>query len=124
MSTHATPNPLGPTSTSYAKTTRYASEGITKPQEGAPNVTVAGTSISHLAQDREQTIKDLERAIRAIQGPQKTLEISVHDKTHAIMIKVKNQETGDVIREIPSEKIMDVVANMLVYAGIIIDERI
>lgn len=124
MSTHATPNPLGSTTTSYAKTTRYASGGNTKPQDGASNVTVAGTSISHLAQDREQTMKDLERAIRAIQGPQKTLEISVHDKTHAIMIKVKNQETGDVIREIPSEKIMDVVANMLVHAGIIIDERI
>ncbi|MFS0859499.1 flagellar protein FlaG [Paenibacillus taichungensis] len=124
MSTNATPNPLGPNSSSYVKATRYVSEGNPKPQDVNLSVSAPRTSISQIAQDREQTMKDLERAIRAIQGPQKTLEISVHDTTHAIMIKVKNQETGDVIREIPSEKILDVVANMLEHAGILIDERI
>ncbi|WP_336782144.1 flagellar protein FlaG [Paenibacillus illinoisensis] len=124
MSTNGTPNPLGPNSTSYVKTTRYAPEGNPLKQDVGSNVSTAGTSIPKIAQDREQTLKDLELAIRAIQGPQRTLEISVHDTTHAIMIKVKNQETGDVIREIPSEKILDVVANMLEHAGIIIDERI
>lgn len=124
MSTNVTPNPLGPNSSSYVKTTRYAPEENSTQQDVLSSGSVAGASIPKIAQDREQTLKDLEFAIRAIQGPQRTLEISVHDSTHAIMIKVKNQETGDVIREIPSEKILDVVANMLEHAGIIIDERI
>lgn len=72
----------------------------------------------------EQLIRSIERAIKSMQGPQTTLEISVHEKTHAIMVKVLNKETGDLIREVPSEKIMDIVANMMEIAGIIIDERV
>ncbi|MET3939648.1 flagellar protein FlaG [Paenibacillus sp. PvP094] len=124
MSTNATPNSLGPNSSSYVKVTRHVPEGSLKPQDVNQSGSSPRTSISQIAEDREQIMKDLEFAIRAIQGPQRTLEISVHDTTHAIMIKVKNQETGDVIREIPSEKILDVVANMLEHAGILIDERI
>ncbi|PAF29575.1 hypothetical protein CHI14_22160 [Paenibacillus sp. 7516] len=112
------------TSSSYVKTTRDLSEGSKQSPNVNSSIIAAGASIPQIAQDREQIMKDLERAIRAIQGPQKTLEISVHDATHTIMIKVKNQETGDVIREIPSEKILDVLSSMMEHAGIVIDKKV
>lgn len=129
MSTNATPGSLGmaanmSNSSSYVKTTRDLSEGNKQSPDVNTSVIAAGASIPQIAQDREQMMKDLERAIRAIQGPQKTLEISVHDATHTIMIKVKNQETGDVIREIPSEKILDVLSSMMEHAGIVIDKKV
>ncbi|MEC0106229.1 flagellar protein FlaG [Paenibacillus taichungensis] len=129
MSTNATPGSLGmaanmSNSSSYVKTTRDLSEGNKQSPDVNTSVIAAGASIPQIAQDREQMLKDLERAIRAIQGPQKTLEISVHDATHTIMIKVKNQETGDVIREIPSEKILDVLSSMMEHAGIVIDKKV
>lgn len=82
------------------------------------------TTIPKLHQTQEQSLQELEKAIQAIQGPQKSLEISMHDKTHAIMIKVLNKETGDVIREVPSEKILDVVAKMMEFSGILVDKRV
>jgi flagellar protein FlaG len=39
------------------------------------------------------------------------------------MVKVVDTETQEVIREIPSEKILDMVANILEMAGILVDER-
>ncbi|MEC0234305.1 flagellar protein FlaG [Paenibacillus kribbensis] len=74
-------------------------------------------------QTHEQTIQQLQKAIEAIQGPQKMFEISVHEKTHTIMIKVLNKETGDLIREVPPEKILDVAARMMEITGIIVDKK-
>ncbi|MBY0220434.1 flagellar protein FlaG [Paenibacillus illinoisensis] len=82
------------------------------------------TTIPQLHQTQEQSIQELQKAIEAIQGPQRTLEISVHDKTHAITIKVLNKETGDLIREIPPEKILDVVAKMMEFTGILVDKKV
>ena len=40
------------------------------------------------------------------------------------MVKVINSINDEVIREIPPEKILDMVAHMLEIAGIIVDERV
>ncbi|SHN67111.1 flagellar protein FlaG [Paenibacillus sp. ov031] len=72
----------------------------------------------------EQLVKTIERAIKSLQGPQTSLEISIHEKTHDIMVKVLNRETGELIREIPPEKTLDLVAKMMEIAGILIDEKI
>ncbi|WP_328801039.1 flagellar protein FlaG [Paenibacillus sp. LX16] len=81
-------------------------------------------STAQKQQTHEEAVLELQKAIDAIQGPQKTFEISVHEKTHAIMIKVMNKETGDLIREVPPEKILDIAARMMEIAGIIIDKKV
>lgn len=49
------------------------------------------------------------------------LEFSVHEKTKQVMIKVVNTSTKETIREIPSEKLMDIMANLLEVSGILVD---
>ncbi|UPK43469.1 flagellar protein FlaG [Paenibacillus pabuli] len=71
-----------------------------------------------------QLIKAIDRAIKAMEGPETTFEVSVHKQTNSIMVKVLNKETGDLIREIPPEKTLNLVAKMMEIAGIIIDERV
>lgn len=71
----------------------------------------------------EQIVKGIERAIKAMQGKSTSLEFSVHEKTKAINVKVKDVETGDTIREIPPEKILDFVANLWEMAGLFVDEK-
>jgi flagellar protein FlaG len=39
------------------------------------------------------------------------------------MVKVLDKDTGKVVREIPPEKILDMVAKFMEKAGIIVDER-
>lgn len=72
----------------------------------------------------EHLIRMIDKAVKSLQGPQTTLDISIHEKTHEIMVKVLNKETGELIREVPPEKTLDLVANMMEIAGIIIDEKI
>lgn len=72
----------------------------------------------------EQVVKALDRVLKAMEGPSTTLEVSVHKETKAIMVKVLNKETGELIRELPPEKTLDIVANMMKIAGIIIDEKV
>lgn len=50
-------------------------------------------------------------------------QFSVHEKTNQIMIKIVNQQTKEVIKEIPSEKILDMVAKMCDLAGVFVDEK-
>lgn len=74
--------------------------------------------------NQKQQIADLQKVIDAIQGPRRVLEVAVHQETHAIMIKVLNEQTGEIIREIPPEKRLDVAAKMMELAGIIIDKKV
>ncbi len=71
-----------------------------------------------------QLIRTIERAVKSLQGPQTTLEISIHEKTHDIMVKVLNKDTGELIREVPPEKTLDLVAKMMEIAGILVDEKV
>ncbi|MBB6692189.1 flagellar protein FlaG [Cohnella xylanilytica] len=79
----------------------------------------AGLSIGE-----EQLYRAIERAVKAMQGPETSIQMHVHEKTHAVVIKVFNKETGDLIREVPPEKTLDLVAKMMEFAGILIDEKV
>ncbi|QDH20844.1 flagellar protein FlaG [Saccharibacillus brassicae] len=72
----------------------------------------------------EQLLKTIDRAVKAMQGPETTLEINIHEKTHQLMIKVLNKESGELIREIPPEKTLDLVAKMMEIAGILVDQKV
>ena len=71
----------------------------------------------------EQLIKAIEKAIKAIQGNNTSLEFAVHKETKQIMVKVLNKETGELIREVPPEKNLDFIANIWKIAGLFVDEK-
>ncbi|WP_405130891.1 flagellar protein FlaG [Paenibacillus sp. FSL H8-0317] len=77
-----------------------------------------------LSAGQEHLIRTIENAVKSLQGPQTTLDISIHEKTHEIMVKVLNRDTGELIREIPPEKTLDLVAKMMELAGILVDEKV
>lgn len=68
-------------------------------------------------------IDAIEKANRAISGGSRKFEFSIHEKTKQIMVKVIDAETNEIVREIPPEKTLDMVARMWEMAGIIVDER-
>lgn len=78
----------------------------------------------HLPVSERIVIEAIEKANRAIRGVYTQLEFSIHEKTGDIMVKVKNSESGEVIREIPPEKILDLVANIWEMLGIIVDKKV
>ncbi|AEV70510.1 flagellar protein FlaG [Acetivibrio clariflavus] len=71
----------------------------------------------------EEVLEAIEKANKAIVGSKRQFEFSIHEKTKQIMVKVIDAETQEIIREIPPEKILDMVAKMWELAGILVDER-
>ncbi|WP_250160093.1 flagellar protein FlaG [Caloranaerobacter azorensis] len=68
-------------------------------------------------------IKAIEDANKKLLGVRSEVRFSVHEKTKEIMIKVINTETKEVIKEIPPEKILDMIAKFMEMCGILVDER-
>lgn len=50
-------------------------------------------------------------------------EFSYHEATKRISVKIIDQDTNEVIREIPPEETLDMISKMWELAGIIVDEK-
>lgn len=73
--------------------------------------------------DMEQLEKAVEEANRIVFPTDNQFEFKIHDGTGRIMVKLINKQTNETIREIPSEKILDLIANIWEMVGILVDER-
>ena len=67
--------------------------------------------------------KAVEKANQTMAIQNRYLEFRIHERTNEIIVRVVDSETKEVIREIPSEKILDMFASMLEIAGLLVDER-
>jgi len=94
---------------------------MAKSSKDARNLELQGV---HISVGEGQLIKAIDRAIKALEGPDTMFEMKVHKETNAIIVKVLNKETGETIREIPPEKTLDLVVKMMEFAGILIDEKV
>ncbi|MEF9934239.1 MAG: flagellar protein FlaG [Clostridium sp.] len=72
--------------------------------------------------------KDLENKIvkanKMINSDKTHLKFEIHEKTHDVMIKIIQSDTGEVIRELPPEKLVDMIAKICEMAGLFIDKKI
>ncbi|WP_461205749.1 flagellar protein FlaG [Clostridium sp. DL1XJH146] len=67
--------------------------------------------------------EQIEKLNKVMFGTDKHFEFSVHKKTNQILVKVVDTETNEVIRELPPEKILDIVAKMEEMVGMLVDEK-
>ncbi|MDI6601795.1 MAG: flagellar protein FlaG [Thermoanaerobacteraceae bacterium] len=72
----------------------------------------------------EQYIKFIEEANKKLIGPDTRLEFSIHKGTHEVVVKIINEETNEIIKEIPPEKLLDLVAKIWEIVGLFVDKRI
>lgn len=47
----------------------------------------------------------------------------IHDDTNRVMIKIIDRDTKEVIKELPPEKTLDMIAKVWELAGIMVDEK-
>lgn len=50
-------------------------------------------------------------------------KFGIHEKTNRIVIKLVDRETQEVIKEIPPEKTLDLLAKRMELEGVLVDER-
>ena len=64
---------------------------------------------------------------RAMEIFNKRLRFEVHEETERIMVKILEKKAGntdEVIKEIPPERVLDMLARLEEMIGLLIDERI
>ncbi|OYP25170.1 hypothetical protein CG709_07260 [Lachnotalea glycerini] len=48
----------------------------------------------------------------------------IHDETNRVTIKIVDKDTKEVIKEIPPEKTLEMLAKIWEFAGILVDEKL
>ncbi len=79
-------------------------------------------------QGREQQQPTNEQIKKAVEQMNKKMADSeavfgVHEDTNRVTIKIVNKDTKEVIKELPPEKTLDMIAKVWEMAGILVDER-
>ncbi len=68
-----------------------------------------------------EVAKDLQNKMQVLHNVD--LNFSVHEASGNIMVTVVNEDTGKVIREIPSRELLDLAAKLEEAIGLIFDEK-
>ena len=90
-----------------------APENISKPE----TKNIDGISeISH-----EELEKSIEKANEFLLGLNTQFDFKVHEGTGRTIVRLIDIETEEVVKEIPPEKMLDVIAGIWDMAGIILD---
>ncbi|CAH2211902.1 flagellar protein FlaG [Tepidibacter aestuarii] len=71
----------------------------------------------------KKLIEAIEKANKELVGTNTHLKFSIHERTKQIAVKIIDSETEEVIKEIPSEKILDMIADMCERSGIFVDQK-
>jgi flagellar protein FlaG len=77
--------------------------------------------------EKQPTRKELEREVenlnKFLQSSTTHIKFTLHEELNEYYVQVINDQTNEVIREIPSKKVMDMVAKMHEMIGLLIDEK-
>ncbi|MFS8543386.1 MAG: flagellar protein FlaG [Limnochordales bacterium] len=98
---------------------QFAPPGMQRQEERAQGPEPADPRGAYDRPMLEQLTDGLNRTLKAFD---KRLQFLVHEETERIYVKVIDAETGEVIREIPPEKILDLVGHIQQLLGLLIDE--
>lgn len=69
----------------------------------------------------EQIRKAVEKLNRSMQNSEAVF--GIHEDTNRVMIKIVDKSTKEVIKELPPEKTLDMIAKVWELAGLLVDER-
>lgn len=96
----------------------------------APKASTESAAVSKTAEDNEEYIKqETERIKNAVSEMNKKMintseaVFGIHEDTNRVTIKIVDKETKKVIKELPPEKTLDMIAKAWELAGLLVDER-
>ena len=87
------------------------------------DVTVRNKEDYNLSIGEEKFIKMIDNSKTILLEPHTEVQLSVHEKTKRISIKIINTENQEVIKEIRSEKSLDMLAKLWELSGLFADEK-
>ncbi|RNC29575.1 MAG: hypothetical protein AWM53_00573 [Candidatus Dichloromethanomonas elyunquensis] len=73
---------------------------------------------------REEVEKAAEKLNRLMGLFEKRMKFEVHEKTNRVMVKIVDEKSGEVISEIPSKKILDMLSSFDQFVGLLVDKKV
>ena len=100
----------------------------TNPMVDANTAAVAQVSEQNEFQNGQQKEPSNEQIRKAVEDINKKanysdVQFGVHEGTNRITIKIVDRETKKVIKELPPEKTLDMIAKVWEMAGLMVDEK-
>jgi len=108
----------------YDATTVKVAE--TEKQDSKSNRGGQDESNASTPQEQQQVLNDqIKKAVERMNQSMSHSEaiFGIHEKTNRVTIKIIDKDTKEVIKEIPPEKTLDMIAKAWELAGILVDER-
>ena len=72
---------------------------------------------------REQVEKAAEKLNRLMGIIDKRLKFSVHEKSNRVIVKIIDQKTDEVLDEIPTKRMLDMLSSFTDIIGLMVDKR-
>lgn len=84
-----------------------------------------GTSNEAQYQNQQPTNEQIKQAVEKLNKSMTNSEavFGIHEATQRVTIKIVDKESKEVIKELPPEKTLDMIAKVWEMAGILVDER-
>ena len=75
--------------------------------------------------DQQMSQEQMKQAVDKINKNMNNCEVQfgIHEATNRVTIKIIDKETKEVIKELPPEKTLDMIAKAWELAGILVDEK-
>lgn len=74
-------------------------------------------------EQNEKLRKSVEQLNKQIGHQHVEAQFGIHEKTNRVTIKIVDKDTNEVIREVPPEKTLDMIAKAWELAGLLVDEK-
>ncbi|WP_338449424.1 flagellar protein FlaG [Niallia oryzisoli] len=74
--------------------------------------------------DKEKMEEMVKGLNEFIQPASTSIRFVLHDKLHDYYVTIVDDKTKEVIKEIPSKKLLDTYANMMEFVGLLVDKKI
>lgn len=77
------------------------------------------------AKDQQLSHEKIKQAVDKINKNMHNSEVQfgIHEATHRVTIKIIDKDTKELIKELPPEKTLDMIAKAWELAGLLVDER-
>ena len=99
----------------------HQSESAAKPVRGvAADLTAPAPAPAPTKDQVEQAAARVKDALR---GTTSRLEIEIDSDLHKVVVKILNGESGEIIRQIPSQELLDLAKQLGDPKGLLIRER-
>lgn len=97
-------------------------QGVARTQESGNE---SGQNGTYNGQQSQPTNEQIKRAVDEMNKKMGNSEavFGIHDDTNRVTIKIVDKETKKVIKELPPEKTLDMIAKVWEMAGILVDEK-